>query len=68
MQRTDFCLSCHDANGAQNITARDTGNPPEGAGPDFTDDPLDPFNDGVTNSHEPTGLDGKADSPPARSL
>jgi hypothetical protein len=53
-QRRDFCLSCHDADGATIIITRTDPDP------DATTNALDPFNDGVTNSHEPTGLDGKA--------
>jgi hypothetical protein len=50
--RSSFCMSCHDTNGATIITTRtdpDT---------DATTDPLNPFNDGLTNAHEPDGLDG----------
>jgi hypothetical protein len=50
--RSDFCLSCHDADGATIITARTDPDP------DATTNALDPFNDGVTNHHEPEGFDG----------
>jgi hypothetical protein len=42
---TIFCLSCHDADGAS-VTFRTGGTA------------LNPFNDGLTNSHEPFGMDG----------
>ncbi|MHC4590220.1 MAG: hypothetical protein ACYTAQ_13055, partial [Planctomycetota bacterium] len=57
-QRTDFCLSCHDSDGADSISSRPA--PPPAEEPDATNDPLNPFNDGLTNAHEPTGLDGTA--------
>jgi hypothetical protein len=50
--RSDFCLSCHDDDGATIISGRTDPDP------DATTDALDPFNDGVTNSHEPDGFDG----------
>jgi hypothetical protein len=51
--RSEFCLSCHDADGATALAARppDTGDPAHAT-------PLNPFNDGVTNHHEPNGFDG----------
>jgi hypothetical protein len=51
--RSDFCLSCHDADGATVLAARpsDPGDPAHAT-------PLNPFNDGVTNHHEPDGFDG----------
>jgi len=51
-QRTGFCLSCHDGDGATIIAARTSPDP------DATTDALNPFNDGVTNAHEPDGFDG----------
>jgi hypothetical protein len=51
-QRSDFCLSCHDINGATIIQGRTDSDP------DATTNPLNPFNDGLTNAHEPAGLDG----------
>jgi hypothetical protein len=55
-QRSSFCLSCHDTDGATIISSRPA--PPPAEEPDATNDPLNPFNDGLTNAHEPTGLDG----------
>jgi hypothetical protein len=49
-QRSEFCLSCHDANGAQNVIARTDPDP------DATTDNLNPFNDLVANAHEPNGF------------
>jgi len=51
-QRSSFCLSCHDSDGATIITGRIDPDP------DATTNALNPFNDGVTNSHEPNGFDG----------
>jgi predicted CXXCH cytochrome family protein len=51
-QRSQFCLSCHDTNGATIVAAR------VDPDPDATTDPLNPFNDGLTNAHEPDGFDG----------
>jgi len=51
VQRRDFCLSCHDTNGATIVAGRTDPDP------DATTDPLNPFNDGLTNAHEPDGLD-----------
>jgi hypothetical protein len=51
-ERSDFCLSCHDGDGATIIAGRTDPDP------DATTDPLNPFNDGVTNSHEGDGFDG----------
>jgi nitrate/TMAO reductase-like tetraheme cytochrome c subunit len=45
-QRSDFCMSCHDTDGATIITTRTDPDP------DATTDALNPFNDGVTNAHE----------------
>jgi len=45
-------LSCHDSDGATIISTRTDPDP------DATNNPLNPFNDGVTNAHEPNGLDG----------
>jgi hypothetical protein len=53
-ERSSFCLSCHDADGATIITGRTDPDP------DATTNALNPFNDGVTNSHEPDGLDSTA--------
>jgi hypothetical protein len=53
-QRSDFCMSCHDSDGATIITGR------VDPDPDATTDPLNPFNDLVTNAHEPDGFDGTA--------
>jgi hypothetical protein len=53
-ERSEFCLSCHDIDGATIITSRTDPDP------DATTDALNPFNDGVTNAHEPAGLDGSA--------
>ncbi|MHC4590237.1 MAG: hypothetical protein ACYTAQ_13140, partial [Planctomycetota bacterium] len=50
-QRSDFCLSCHDSDGATSITARTDPDP------DATTNALNPFNDGLSNAHEPDGLD-----------
>jgi hypothetical protein len=50
--RSEFCLSCHDADGATIISTRTDSDP------DATTDPLNPYNDGVTNGHEPDGFDG----------
>ncbi|MHC4767057.1 MAG: cytochrome c3 family protein, partial [Planctomycetota bacterium] len=63
-QRSDFCLSCHDANGATIISSRPA--PPPVDEPDATNDPLNPFNDGLTNAHEPDGLDGGTPAPHLR--
>jgi hypothetical protein len=52
--RSDFCLSCHDADGATIITTRTEPDP------EATTNALNPFNDGVTNHHEPDGFDGTA--------
>jgi hypothetical protein len=52
VERTDFCLSCHDVDGATIVSTRTDPDP------DATADPLNPFDDGVTNAHEPAGLDG----------
>jgi hypothetical protein len=60
-QRSDFCLSCHDADGATIISSR-TADPNE---PDKTSAPLNPFNDGITNAHELDGFDGST-APHAR--
>jgi hypothetical protein len=49
-QRSDFCLSCHDSDGATIITARTDPDP------DATTVALNPFNDGVTNAHEADGF------------
>ena len=46
-ERSSFCLSCHDADGATIITGRTD---PDA---DATTNALNPFNDGVTNAHEP---------------
>jgi hypothetical protein len=54
--RSDFCLSCHDANGAQIIASRTDPDP------EATTDFLNPFNDLVTNAHEPDGLDSSPDT------
>ncbi|MDH3519669.1 MAG: hypothetical protein OEM49_04360, partial [Myxococcales bacterium] len=51
-ERSSFCLSCHDADGATLITGRTD------ADPDATTNNLNPFNDGITNAHEPNGFDG----------
>jgi len=51
-QRSSFCLSCHDADGATSIIGRTDPDP------DATTNALTPFNDGITNSHEPAGFDG----------
>jgi hypothetical protein len=50
-QRSDFCLSCHDDDGAQILLGREDP-PPD---PEQTRDVWNPFNDGVTNAHEPGG-------------
>jgi predicted CXXCH cytochrome family protein len=50
--RTDFCLSCHDGDGATGVTGRTDPDP------DATTNALNPFNDGLTNAHEPDGFDG----------
>jgi predicted CXXCH cytochrome family protein len=52
-QRSGFCLSCHDSDGATIITTGRTD--PD---PDATTNALNPFKDGLTNDHEPDGLDG----------
>jgi hypothetical protein len=49
-QRSGFCLSCHDADGATIVAARTDPDP------DATTDALNPFNDRVTNSHESDGF------------
>jgi hypothetical protein len=49
--RSDFCMSCHDSNGAQGITGRTD---PDA---DATTNALNPFNDAVTNAHETTAFD-----------
>jgi hypothetical protein len=49
--RSEFCLSCHDIDGADIITSRTDPDP------DATTNALNPFNDEVTNMHEPAGLD-----------
>ena len=54
-ERSSFCLSCHDADGATIITGRTD------ADPDATTDALNPFNDGVTNAHEPDGFTSMCD-------
>jgi hypothetical protein len=59
-QRSDFCLSCHDANGATNISTRTD------LDPDATTNALNPFNDSLTNAHEPDGLDGATPAPHLR--
>ncbi len=51
-ERSSFCLSCHDADGATNITSRTDPDP------DATTNALNPFNDGLTNAHEDDGFDG----------
>ncbi len=51
-QRSQFCLSCHDTDGATIVAGRSDPDP------DATTDPLNPFNDGLTNAHEPDGFDG----------
>jgi hypothetical protein len=51
-ERSSFCLSCHDADGATIITGRTDPDP------DATTNALNPFNDGLTNAHEPDGFDG----------
>jgi predicted CXXCH cytochrome family protein len=51
-QRSEFCLSCHDTDGATLVASRTDPDP------DATAEPLDPFNDGVTNSHEEDGTYG----------
>jgi len=51
-ERSSFCLSCHDADGATIITTRTDPDP------DATTNALNPFNDGLTNAHEPDGFDG----------
>jgi hypothetical protein len=53
-ERSDFCLSCHDADGATSVVGR------VDPDPDATTDALNPFNDQVTNAHEPDGFDGTA--------
>jgi hypothetical protein len=50
--RSDFCLSCHDVDGATIVSARTDPDP------DATTNPLNPFNDGVTNAHEGDGWIG----------
>lgn len=50
-QRSGFCLSCHDTDGATIISGRTDPDP------DATSDALNPFNDGLTNAHEPDGFD-----------
>jgi hypothetical protein len=50
--RSEFCMSCHDSDGATIIQTRTDPDP------DATTDPLNPYNDGVTNGHEPDGFDG----------
>jgi hypothetical protein len=52
--RSEFCMGCHDPDGAT-IVADRVSDPNE---PDKTTDALNPFNDGVTNAHEPDGFDG----------
>jgi hypothetical protein len=59
-QRSDFCLSCHDSDGAQIITGRTDPDP------DATTNALNPFNDGLTNAHEPDGLDTTTPAPHSR--
>jgi hypothetical protein len=53
--RDDFCLSCHDDDGATILSSRpsDTGDPAHAT-------PLNPFYDQVTNAHELNGFDGSA--------
>jgi len=51
-QKSQFCLSCHDSDGATIVTTRTDPDP------DATTDNLNPFNDGLTNAHEPAGFDG----------
>jgi hypothetical protein len=50
LERSTFCLSCHDADGASLVAGRTDPDP------DATTDPLNPFNDGVTNAHEGDGF------------
>jgi hypothetical protein len=52
-ERSSFCLSCHDSNGATIITGRTD---PDLDAQNAT--PGNPFNDGLTNAHEPDGFDG----------
>ena len=52
VQRSSFCLSCHDSDGATLVAARTDPDP------DATTDPLNPFNDNVTNAHEGDGWVG----------
>lgn len=51
-EKSAFCLSCHDSDGATIIMGRTDPDP------DATTDALNPFNDGLTNAHEPNGFDG----------
>jgi hypothetical protein len=53
--RSDFCMSCHDSDGAGLVGSRPV-TPPDPGDPDvadYTNDALNPFKDGVTNAHEP---------------
>jgi hypothetical protein len=50
--RSEYCMSCHDEDGATIITGRTDPDP------DATTNALNPFNDEVTNAHEPDGFDG----------
>jgi hypothetical protein len=55
--RSDFCLSCHDSDGAGLVGNRPA-TPPDPGDPDvadYTNDALNPFKDGVTNAHEGDG-------------
>jgi len=54
-QRSTFCLSCHDSDGATLVTARTDPDP------DATTNALNPFNDSVTNAHEPDGFASMCD-------
>jgi hypothetical protein len=51
-ERSSFCLSCHDVDGATIIAGRTDPDP------DATTNALNPFNDGLTNAHELDGFDG----------
>jgi predicted CXXCH cytochrome family protein len=50
-QRSQFCMSCHDSNGATSITSRTDPNAPAAA------TATNPFGDGLTNAHDPNGFD-----------
>jgi hypothetical protein len=57
-QRSLFCMSCHDNGGSELVGSRPV-TPPDPEDPDiadYTNDPLNPFNDGVTNAHESDGF------------